>query len=196
MAYLSYKQAKAIDTLNKKHGKILSQDDIKHIRDSYKKDYQTKTKQINHAIQENNRLNKVNQFVNGYQEANAVVEHYENNLVYRGKLERGTLSKADQNIYENALSERTRYKQLLMQHHVKDGEDLHQQKEKNHQLLEKVPQMQEQADYSKQATGLFDSLVQGIEQAQQAMEQQKQQTKNNTKQKYKYKQKNIDLELG
>lgn len=196
MAYLSYKQAKAIDTLNKKHGKILSQDDMKHIRDSYKKDYQTKTKQINHAIQENNRLNKVSKFVNGYQEANAVVEHYENNLVYRGKLERGTLSKADQNIYENALSERTRYKQLLMQHHVKDGEDLHQQKEKNHQLLEKVPQMQEQADYSKQATGLFDSLVQGIEQAQQAMEQQKQQTKNNTKQKYKYKQKNIDLELG
>ncbi|GEM_PF-6571399 len=139
MAYLSYKQAKTIDLLNKKHGKLLSPADIRHIRDSYKGNYQDTTKQITQAIHEDNRLNKVNQFIKGYQEASAVVEHYENNLVYRGRLERGALSKADQNIYENALSERTRYKQLLMQHHVKDSEDLHRQKEKNDQILNKVP---------------------------------------------------------
>lgn len=186
MAYLSYDKAQAIEAINESQGKTVSIDEIKQKRDSYAKKYQTINKQINQISDEKDQLNKVDHFLDGYQKANAVVEGYENNPVYREKIERGKLSRSDQKIYENALSERTRYGQLLKQHHVKDKQDLHHQKMDNSQLLDKVPQMQQQANYSQKGAGLFDSLIQSIEQAQRAMEQQ-----SKTKKRQKYKQKGI-----
>lgn len=198
MSHMNYKTAKSIDMLNKKHDKTLSVDEIKQMRNSFKKDFQSANKQINHAVSENDRLDKVEGYLKGYYKANTVVEKYENNPIYRGNIGKGKLSKTDKQIYENALSERQRYGQLLKQHHLKDTVDLYQQKESLEQSLNKLPQIQQQADFSQKGAGLFDGIVQGIEQAQRQMEQQyRQQTKIKNKQKQKYKQKGIgEIELG
>lgn len=190
MAHLDYKTARLIKELNEKHNKIYSIDEIKQLAVGEKKAYQHVTKQISHAMGEKKRLNKVDGYLKNYQEANAIVQHYEKNPLYQGKIKQGTLSITDKQKYESALSERHRFNQLLKQHHVKDHHELQEKKTVANQQLAEVPKLQEQADSLQKGSGLFDAMVQGIEQAQQQMEQH--QAKEKRKSKSRIKQKTLE----
>lgn len=193
MAHLDYKTAMLIKDLNEKHNKIHSIDEIKQLAVGEKKAYQQVTKQISNAMSEKERLNKVDGYLKGYQEANAIVQHYEKNPLYQGKIKQGALSITDKQKYESALSDRHRFNQLLKQHHVKDNHELQEKKGLASQQLTEVPKLQEQADSLQKGSGLFDAMVQGIEQAQHQMEQH--QVREKRKSKSRIKQKTLEHEM-
>ncbi|HLU20990.1 MAG TPA: MobQ family relaxase [Bacillaceae bacterium] len=174
MVYMRYETAKSIDRLNKENNTILSMEYFKQMVDSSKENLQRVTAQIGHLKNEPIRLHQVEGYFAGYQEMNALVEKYDNNLFLKGKM---LVSPSANQEYSNAISEKERYQQLFEQHNVKDMEDLIRQRKQANSALHHLPDLQHQLDQWKGSFSLFEGIIQGVEQAQRQMEHEKQKEK-------------------
>lgn len=184
MAHMSFKTALQIHTLNQSENRIVSIEEIKqaiHKRDQKVQQLQS---QVDHAHNENNRLYRAEGYLKGYLKANEIIEKYENNPFLKGKM---MVSKEAKQEYQKALSDRQQYGERLKEFGVKDSPDFLKQRADNAQLLDKVPQIQEQAESLQKGTSILDGIMQGVEQATREMERQQKREHQKTKQKGKYK---------
>lgn len=178
MAYLDYKTAQNLDKYNRRDGVYVPVEDLKRNFEAKKAEYQQSAKWVK-------TINKLDQQLENYQKAKAVMNQYEQNPYWNGKMLNNGSMPEEYNLAQAKVQD---FHNSLRINGIKDMDDF----QKGRTL---VPKVQAELEQDKGALNLLGSLVQGINQAALEMEKSKENERKNGRKKQRSRHRSHDWGL-
>lgn len=184
MQHMSYQTAQKIAQINKTTGKIVPLEKIEETLNTRKQEIHRLENEIKRVEHNQSRLQRAENYLNNYEKYQAIVEKYENNPFLKGKT---LVSKSAKQEYENAISSRDQYRDLMKKEGISGRVDFEKQTDILGKMENKVPNFKGQIQSQHKGVDVLDAIMKGIEQASKAMirENKRQQQKVNSKSKGK-----------
>jgi hypothetical protein len=174
MRHMSFSTAVKVVELNSKYKQVVP---IKTIQQALHKG-KTEIRQLQSKISEvesnQTRLERAKGYLKNYEKYQSVIEEFEKNPLLRGKM---LVSKSTKQEYEKAVSARNHYKGLMKQEGISGKIDFEQQTEISNKMIAQIPELKGQIQTREVALSLFDTITNGIEQANREMQQDQQKKK-------------------
>lgn len=178
MAHMSLQMARQLEKINKEAGHVVPLEKIESVQKSQKQAVQGLESEINRVQQEKGRLQRAGDHLKNYEKQQEIVDKYEKNPVMKGKT---LVSKTAKREYQEAVSGRDHFKNLLNAEGVSGKADFTKQTSDFGKIEEKVPAMKGQFNALSQGMGLLDTLVEGLDQANKTMDYVQRQQRNKVK---------------
>lgn len=185
MPYMDFKTALRLAELSKKNGGPVPIEFIERRLNDRKQDIQKLQDNIQHIENHRSRLQRAEGYLNNYEKHQAIVEKYENNPFLKGKM---FVSKTAKQEYDNAVAALNNYESHLKKENVSGRTDLKNQVDRQRKMEPKIPEFKAQIESHGKSLGIFESIINGIEQANREMTRERNQQQRKMKSKSKSKQ--------
>jgi hypothetical protein len=169
LQYLSYSDAKKLHALNRVEGRIVLIEDITKKLSDQKSEFQRLQKELDLIKQNQSRLHRAEQYLNHYERYHAIVEKYETNPFLNGKIK---VSKSARGEYEDAVSTRDHYYNLMKKEGINDRYDFNKQTELLREIETSIPAIEQQIQFYEASIDLFGAIMNGIAQANMKMQEE------------------------
>ena len=182
MRYISYETAQKIDklqTLNQ--NKVVPIEKMEKTLNSRKNEIQRLHGELDRVNQHQSRLQRAERYLKHYEQQHTTVEKIENNPFLKGKI---LISKSAKQDYEQAITKRDQYHDLMKSEGVSGRTDFQSQTETLKRMETQIPKIENQIQSQQNGLDLLESIIKGIEQATRNM-QWDQQRQNRQQQKPK-----------
>lgn len=183
MAYMSLETAKKLAEINKLNGnQVVPLETIEKTLNNGKGEIQRLQGELSRVYNHQSRLQRTEGYLKNYEKHYAIVEKIENNPFLKGKM---LVSASARQEYDHAISERDHYHDLMKKENVSGRTDFEKQTNLLEKIEARIPQYKEQIQSEEKGIGIFEIVINGIQQASREMqreqEREQQQTKNKGK---------------
>lgn len=169
MRYIDFRTATKLAELNK-NGVVVPIETIEKVLNSRKQEIeklQTEIVQVKHT---RSRLQRAEGYLKEFEKYQAIVEKYENNPFLKGKM---LVSKSAKQEYDNAVTFRNNYQSHMHKESVSGRTNFEKQVNLLDKMETKIPELKEKIKSLEKGIGLLDAVMNGIEQANRAMNQER-----------------------
>jgi hypothetical protein len=170
MQHMGYKEAQNLNRLNAHNGKIIPIESIEKTVNSRKQTIQKLQGELDRYERNRSRLSRAEDYLKKYEESKAVVDKYESNPLVKGKV---FVSKSAKQEYNQAVSNRDKYLELMKGEGVSGRTDFEAQQANMGSMDAKIPAIKENVKTQEVGLELMDNILKGFEQAGRDMERER-----------------------
>jgi hypothetical protein len=191
MHHISFETAQKLVKINKANNKVVPIENIEKVLNNHKQEIQRLQGEITRVDLNQSRLRRAEGYLENYEKYETIVKKYEDNPFLKGKMLVSKLAKKE---YENAVSTRDSYQDLIKKEEVSGRTDFKNQIDALGKMEARIPEFKGQIQSQEKGMGILDAVMKGIEQA--GREMQKEQQLQHQKAKGKRKKHQHDWEIG
>jgi MobA/MobL family len=188
MRYMSLETAQRLVEINKLNGTVVPIERIEKTLHNRQEEIQRLQGDLTRLERDPLRLQRAGGYLKHYQESHAIVEKIESNPFLKGKTFVSISAKQE---YDNAISERDHYHDLMKKEGVSGRTDFEKQTGILGRLEAQTPQIKDQVQAQEKGLGILEAVIKGIEQANRNMQREQSRQQQQTKRK-KRRQRELD----